>query len=87
MVEYPCTSDICCMFFQAKTTFERAFTSRSLLHLSTASYAGIDASGQGSAGLLETPGETALVEGGTEPGDDGLSIHVQVSDNGYAVGR
>jgi len=30
--------------------------------LSTASYAGIDGSGQGRAGLLETEGETALGE-------------------------
>lgn len=35
---------------------------------STASYAGMNASGQGSAGLLATAGETALVERGTEPG-------------------
>jgi putative transposase len=35
--------------------------------LSTASYAGIDGSGQGGSGFLETEGETALVEGATEP--------------------
>lgn len=37
-----------------------------LIH--TASYAGFDACGQGSSGLLATAGETALVEAGTEPG-------------------
>ena len=35
--------------------------------MSTASYAGFQASGQGSSGFLETEGETALVERGTEP--------------------
>jgi hypothetical protein len=46
------------------------------------SYTGTDAWGQGSSGLEETRGETALGEPGTEPGDDSLSIKVQVSDNG-----
>jgi putative transposase len=36
--------------------------------LSTASYAGFYACGQGSSGLMETEGETALVEARTEPG-------------------
>ena len=35
--------------------------------MSTASYAGFYGSGQGSAGLLETAGETALDERATEP--------------------
>ncbi|HET7637305.1 MAG TPA: transposase, partial [Ktedonobacteraceae bacterium] len=35
--------------------------------MSTASYAGFDGSGQGGSGFLETEGETALVEGATEP--------------------
>src|SRR6266852_8375461 len=35
--------------------------------MSTASYAGFQASGQGSSGFLETEGETALGERGTEP--------------------
>lgn len=53
-----------------------------LVVLSTASYAGMHASGQGCSGLFATTGETTLDEGGTEPVDDGLSINVQVSDNG-----
>ena len=36
--------------------------------LSTASYAGIDASGQGRSGFSAMKSETALVERGTEPG-------------------
>ena len=36
--------------------------------MSTASYAGFYACGQGSSGLMETEGETALVEARTEPG-------------------
>jgi putative transposase len=35
--------------------------------MSTASYAEFDGSGQGGSGFLETEGETALVEGATEP--------------------
>jgi len=35
--------------------------------MSTASYAGFYGSGQGGSGLLETEGETALVERATEP--------------------
>ncbi|MFL5664798.1 MAG: RNA-guided endonuclease InsQ/TnpB family protein [Ktedonobacteraceae bacterium] len=35
--------------------------------MSTASYAEFDGSGQGDSGFLETEGETALVEGATEP--------------------
>jgi putative transposase len=42
---------------------------------STASYAGIHASGQERSGWLETVSETILDEGGTEPGEDG-SVHV-----------
>lgn len=42
---------------------------------STASYAGIHASGQERSGLFETAGETILCEGGTEPGKNG-SVHV-----------
>jgi hypothetical protein len=38
--------------------------------MSTASYAGFDASGQGSSGFSAMRSETALVEGGTEPGDE-----------------
>ena len=48
----------------------------------TVSYTGTDAWGQGSSGLKETQGETALGEPGTEPDDDSLSIKVQVSGNG-----
>lgn len=39
---------------------------------STASYAGIHASGQGRSGWLETGSETTLDEGGTEPDKDGV---------------
>jgi hypothetical protein len=46
------------------------------------SYTGTDAWGQGSSGLKETQGETALGEPGTEPDDYGLSMKVQVSDDG-----
>jgi hypothetical protein len=42
----------------------------------------MNASGQGRSGPFATTGETTLDEGGTEPVDDGLSINVQVSDNG-----
>ncbi len=42
---------------------------------STASYAGIHASGQERSGWLGTVSETILDEGGTEPGTDG-SVHV-----------
>jgi IS605 OrfB family transposase len=48
----------------------------------TVSYTGTDAWGQGSSGLKETRGETALDEPGTEPGDHSLSMKVQVSENG-----
>jgi putative transposase len=43
--------------------------------LSTASYAGIDGSGQSGSGFLATEGETALVERATEPDEDGI-VHV-----------
>lgn len=48
----------------------------------TVSYTGTDAWEQGSSGLKETQGETALGEPGTEPDDCSLSIKVQVSGNG-----
>lgn len=42
---------------------------------STASYVGMNASGQGRSGWLETVSETTLGEGGTEPDNDGI-VHV-----------
>lgn len=46
--------------------------------MSSVSYTRIDASGQGSAGLLATAGETALEERGTEPDTRGF-VHVYPS--------